>query len=251
MTGSHVPAPLFPDDDGSADPRLAAALAAHAAGSGDPQDVLAALAAARVLVPVVAIAVEEEVVTDGPAAGLRQERTTDMAVVTLHGKDGRTALPLFTSLATLAAWDPQARPVGVDATRAALSAAAEGADVLVLDVAGPVTYVVEGPAVRRLAEGDPMLPAHADPAVRAALAELLADTPGVTAGWLVPADGVDARLLIQVADPDDAAAVSAAARSLAERLKHADAVRRVVTRGLDLALLPAGATPPADPLFAR
>ena len=42
-------------------------------------------------------------------------------------------MPAFTSAEALAAWHPDARPVAVYAARAALSAVAEGAELLVLD----------------------------------------------------------------------------------------------------------------------
>ena len=53
----------FRDDNGAADPRVAAALAAYQAGQGSEQAALTALAAARLLVPVVAV------LADGPPAG--------------------------------------------------------------------------------------------------------------------------------------------------------------------------------------
>ena len=52
----------FRDDNGAADPRVAAALAAYQAGQGSEQAALTALAAARLLVPVVAV------LADGSAA---------------------------------------------------------------------------------------------------------------------------------------------------------------------------------------
>jgi hypothetical protein len=45
----------------------------------------------------------------------------------------------------------------------------------VIDVAGPVPLVVEGARLRRLAAGGPPPPAHEDPDVRAAVAEVLPD----------------------------------------------------------------------------
>jgi hypothetical protein len=59
----------------------------------------------------------------------------------------------FTSTATLTAWDPEARPVPVAAQLAAATAVQEGADALLLDVAGPARFVVEGDDLRRLAAG--------------------------------------------------------------------------------------------------
>jgi len=55
-----VPEPQFPDDDGSADPRLREALAGYADGRLGEHAVLQALPDARLLIPVVAVLTEEE-----------------------------------------------------------------------------------------------------------------------------------------------------------------------------------------------
>ena len=86
-------------------------------------------------------------------AGLAHDKTSDMATALLTGLDGRQALLAFTSLDTLAAWRPDARPVPVAAALAARSAVQEGAAALVVDVAGPTTYVVEGRLLEGLARG--------------------------------------------------------------------------------------------------
>lgn len=129
-----------PDDTGAPDPALTAALAAYAA---DPQAeeaeaaVLAALAGARLLVPVVATLGEAEVGPDG----LVRDKSADMATVLMRGADGRLALLAFTGLPALHRWDPEARPVPVPARTAALAALQDGAEALLIDAAGPVTYV--------------------------------------------------------------------------------------------------------------
>ncbi|WP_240044355.1 SseB family protein [Nocardioides albidus] len=133
-------------DDGAADPALVRALEAYDAGAASYPEVLAALAPARLLVPVVAILGEAEVGADG----LARDKSSDMAAVLLTGADGRLALLAFTDLAALAAWDPQARPVPVAAHLAAATAVQEGAHALVVDVAGPHTFVVDDD-LRRLA----------------------------------------------------------------------------------------------------
>ena len=63
------------------------------------------VAQARWLVPVVAVAAEVD--ESGPHA---VDTRSDMAAVTLTSPDGSRALPMFTSLESLAAWDPSARP---------------------------------------------------------------------------------------------------------------------------------------------
>ena len=91
-----------------------------------------AAAAARWLVPVVAVLDEQDDGDHGHAV----DKRTDMALVTLTGPDGRRALPVFTSVAALAAWDATARPVPVTAARAARAAVAEGCHVVVVDLGG-------------------------------------------------------------------------------------------------------------------
>ena len=153
-TGRSIPDPGFAADRGQADPDLRAALTAYAADPDDPARhvaVLAALGRARVLVPVVAILGEVE----HDEAGLAREKTSEveMATVLLTGRDGRQALLGFTGLDSLVAWQAEARPVPVSARDAARSALQEGAAALLLDVAGPTPYAVEGEALQGLARG--------------------------------------------------------------------------------------------------
>jgi hypothetical protein len=134
----------FQNDDGSADPRLVAAIE-----SGDHGRVLAALSEARLLVPVVALL--GEVSYDD--RGLAQDKSADMAVVLMTGRDGRRALLAFTCTTSLAAWQPDARPMPATTTLAATAAVQEGADAIVIDVGGPHTVVIESDDVRHLAAG--------------------------------------------------------------------------------------------------
>jgi hypothetical protein len=128
---------------------VAAALSAYAAGDGGSADALAALAGSRLLVPVVAV-LDEAV----PAAdGLRTEKASHMAAVSTTGRDGRRGLLAFTSAETMRRWDPTARPVPVTTRRAAEAALADGADALVIDLAGPVTFSVDAGELRALAAG--------------------------------------------------------------------------------------------------
>ena len=147
--GSRIPDPGFAGDDGSADPTLATALAAYDAGSADRAQVLAALTRARLLVPVVALLGEVE----HDDQGLAHEKTSDMAAVLITRPDGRRGLLAFTGTATMRAWDADARPVPVSAATAALAAVQQEADALVVDLAGPVRFAVEGDDLRGLAAG--------------------------------------------------------------------------------------------------
>jgi hypothetical protein len=150
-----IPAPAFPDDDGRVDAALASALSAYDAApeAEQPEQHLLALSVlqdARVMVPVVALLGEVEY----DEQGLAREKSSDMAAVLMTGRDGRTALLAFSCSASLAAWNPEARPVPVTARDAARAARQDGASALLLDVAGPVLFVVEGAELDALARGD-------------------------------------------------------------------------------------------------
>ncbi len=238
----NIPDPGFSDDDGSADPRLSAALAAWAEDRTAVGPVLEALKGARLLVPVVAVLGEVE----EDENGLRREKTSDMAVPTLKAGN-RTALPAFTSTDALARWDPAARPVAVPLHQALQAAAHEKADTVVLDLAGPVPFELTGPALLALAEGRTTTDPLADPAVVEAVRTAVAAEPAVVRAHLGPgrADGTLALVL------DPSAAQAESARALAERLAADETLRARLVRGLDLALLPAGTTPPGEPLYVR
>lgn len=145
----QIPDPGFAGDEGAADPALEAALASYAHDPGRYVATLAALQRTRLLVPVVAVLGEAE--TD--EAGLRRDKTSDMAAVLMRGQDGRTALLAFTGTASLRVWDPEARPVPVTAVQAAQAARQDGADALLVDVAGPVMFVAEGEDLEAMAAG--------------------------------------------------------------------------------------------------
>jgi SseB protein N-terminal domain len=206
--------PQFPGDDGAADPAVLAALGAYAAGQGSEHAALNALAGSRLLVPVVAVLTEEasgesktagdgetagdseaegaadrsaDGSADGSGSGLRQEKSTEMALPTLVGRDGRAAVLAFTSLDALTRWRPDARPVAVPAARAWQAGAAE-ASAVVIDVAGPVPVTVEGARLAALAAGRPAPLPHQDPDVLAALHVALGDEPLIVQASLTTPD---------------------------------------------------------------
>ena len=76
-----------------------------------------------------------------------------MAAVLVQAPDGSTGLLAFTSTDSMARWDPQARPVPVPAATAATAAIQGGAEALLVDLAGPASYVVDGDDLARLAAG--------------------------------------------------------------------------------------------------
>ncbi|MDN3311809.1 SseB family protein [Microbacterium oryzae] len=157
-------------DDGSADPKLWQALTAFRDASGTQTAVVDALRTARVLVPLVAEKGDEGI---GPH-GLAVDKTQELSIVTVAAPDGRKVLPLFSCVETLAAWDPKARPIPVAGTRAALSAAGEDTDLIVLDPTSPTEFVVRRPAVWAIAQDQPWEPASANPDVFLGLQDSIA-----------------------------------------------------------------------------
>ncbi|WP_036964389.1 SseB family protein, partial [Promicromonospora kroppenstedtii] len=109
---SIQPSSQFAGDDGSADAELTRLLSGHSTGAVPLREVVARLAETRVLVPVLA---EAGVVEQNPD-GLAVDKEASSGVVALEAPDGRRALPVFTSVATMQAWRPDARPVPVEAT---------------------------------------------------------------------------------------------------------------------------------------
>ncbi|WP_158603013.1 SseB family protein [Jiangella rhizosphaerae] len=174
----RVPSTPFGDDDGSADPRIVAALAAYERGEGGSADVLAALAAGRLLIPVVAVAESAD------ATGAEKE--TAMATVLTTGRDGRRGLLAFTCVESLQRWNPAARPTPVPTRSAAEAALADGAEALVIDLAGPVMFAVDAADLRSLAAGWRPLGVwpgveEAEPSVKAAAAAARSESRGSAA----------------------------------------------------------------------
>ena len=119
-----------------------------------------------------------------------------MALPTLIGNDGRTAIVAFTGTETLSRWQEDARPVPVSARQVWAAAQAE-AEAAVIDVAGPVPLVIEGARLRALANGQPPPLPHEDPDIHA---EVAAVTPDFTleAGG----HGTDLAVILKTPDMD-------------------------------------------------
>jgi SseB protein N-terminal domain len=147
MSSRAQPDPAFAGDDGAPDEALAQVLSSYQAGESSDADVLAALTCTRLIVPVTALPTE----TGSDNDGLVHDKTVEMALPVMIGTDGRRALPAFTSVDALTAWDPAARPVPVPAHRAAEGAMQENCAFLVVDPAGPVTWVADRVQLESLA----------------------------------------------------------------------------------------------------
>lgn len=187
--GRELPTGGFAGDSGEADPALLRALT-----GGDERRVMTALADARLLVPVTAIAAET---TEG-ASGHVADKEADMAVVLLEHPDGRTALPAFSSMAAMAAFDSSLRPVPVEASRVAQAAVSEKADLIVLDCASELAFEVRASMVWSLAQQREWLPSHEDPFVAAAVTRVCAEHEEVVE-YALTAGSPDGQGILQVA----------------------------------------------------
>ena len=229
----------FAADDGSADPRLSAALAVHGTRGEALVEVVTALAAARVLVPVLTEQAPEPVVEQ--AAGHRAHAAA--GIVALRTPDGRTALPVFSSVATMAAWRRDARPMPSEASRAAAAALGEGWEVLVLDPGGPVTVLVPRPAVVALARGELWSPAvqggAIDGVVRAALLAALSGVAHVVGAEVEPGRRAEVTVVLGLAPGLDRSGLDAVLAAVNAALA-ADAVVAARVDSLELRVSAAG-----------
>ena len=217
----------FRDDNGAADPRVAAALAGYQAGQGSEQAALTELATARLLVPVIAVLADRSA-ADGAAGGSAadgaagRDKNSEMVLPTLIGQDGRPAVLAFTSLDALARWRPDARPVPAEAGRVWRAAVADGCAV-VIDVAGPVPFAVEGARLGALAAGQPVPPAHEDPDLRAEIDAAVVGEPMILGFTLASSDQADVAVRLCLSGPSLAAdgwqpVVNRVANNIATRL---------------------------------
>lgn len=209
-TGAHP----FAGDRGQADPALAAALDAVAAGAPDALErVVAALASARILVPILAVATGEA----ETAHGLQADNASDMAMVAITGADGTTALPVFPSVDALTAWNAQARPVPMPTAQAAASAVAEGLTALIVHPGTDQQILIGRAPLWALGQGLTWTPAWSDPRVQSLLDAHAGAEPALDRIEVEPGRRQEVRLVLHLAPGTAAEDVRAAVA----RLQHA------------------------------
>lgn len=177
------------DDDGSAPPLLIEALRRFRAREVGESDVVDAIRASRLLIPLVAHLGEAGVNDHGHTVDKSQE----LAIVTVAGPDGRTVLPVFTSVDAMRTWNPSARPVPADGVRVAVAAASEQTDVVIVDPTSETEFAIRRPALWAIAQEQEWTPSHHDPVVLEAFVQAAAGESAVAAVQLEAGDP-DARL---------------------------------------------------------
>jgi hypothetical protein len=165
----------FSGDDGSADAALVKAITALRASTGSVEAVVDAFRSARLLVPLLAKLGESEV----GAHGVLVDKSAELSIVTVETPDQQNGLPVFSSVESMKVWNADARPVPVDAVKAALAAAQEGNTRIILDAASPTEFVIRRPAIAAVAQGLPWVHPVKDERVRAAFAAATDASPEI------------------------------------------------------------------------
>jgi SseB protein N-terminal domain len=176
------------DDDGSAPAELMLALARFRAREIGEEGVVDALRDSRLLIPLIAELGESAISSHGPTTGLAMDKSQELSIITVAGPDGRNVLPVFSSAAAMAAWNPVARPVPADAVRVALAAAEEHTDLVVLDPTRETEYVIRRPALWAIAQSQPWTPSYASQSVAQAFSGSIATELSVLGVSLVAGD---------------------------------------------------------------
>lgn len=242
----------YAGDEGLADTTLADALQNFHAlfGDGAPPwnlgalgeawtTVIEAVRGARLLSPLIAEAGEMGLTEQG----LVVEKTQELSVVHLESPDGRAVAPVFMDVASMTHWRLDARPIPVDARKAAIAALSDGLSLMVLNPGSVNAVTLRRGVLTALASGDPYTPAWNDPAVEDAIAESISTATGVSKHRVLPGDPS-----AQLAGPELIVAIGvepgldgSTLDHLVEQIATAWASSEVLTRlvdGLGLKVLP-------------
>lgn len=148
----------FAEDNGDTPENLISALADMPV---DKKVLVAALSGSRLLIPLIAELGEGEI---GPN-GLMVDKSADLAIVADATPDKQTAIPAFTSVAEMTAWNNQARPVPASSEKVCLAAAAEGHTRVILNPASSA-IALRRPQLAAIAQGLFWEPPHRSVRVR-------------------------------------------------------------------------------------
>lgn len=173
----------FANDDGTTPPEVSSAVERFRSGDGDDIAVIDALRESRVLIPLIAEIGE----TGVNEQGVTVDKSADLSIVTVAGPDGRSVMPVFTSTDALRAWNADARPVPAAFRSAAVAAADEGTDLIIVDPGSAGEFGLRRPAVWAVAKGEAWTPGHQNPGVASALGEAVAHEDDIRRMEVAPA----------------------------------------------------------------
>lgn len=162
-------------DDGSAPPELMAEIARFRAGESNASSVVHVVSQSRFLIPLLAVLGKSGV----NAQGRTVDKSQELSIVTVEGPDGRTVLPVFSSVAAMNAWNPDARPVPVSGPRVAVAAVGEGTELVVIDPTSETEFAIRRPALWAMAQEREWVAGYLDPDVMRAFGDSVVDETAV------------------------------------------------------------------------
>lgn len=218
------------NDDGTADQRLIQAIENFRSGVGDAEAVVSALGQARLLVPLVASLGE----AGEGAHGQTVDKSADLAIVAVRTPDGEVGIPIFSSVAAMQAWNPQARPVPTEPIRIAAAAAQEGSTRLILDPGSPSFFVFRRPAIWAIGRSEIWQHPTRNLAVKAAIREGIDADPRVLNWGLVNGDpnydlsGAELQVILKVAPETTDAENQEITQGIADRWSQHEIISELV-----------------------
>lgn len=152
----------------------------------------------RLLAPLVAEAGDIGFTDDG----LKVDKTQELALVYVGGPNGEKTLPVFSNVASMQAWNTDARPIPVDGLRVAASVVQDGGEMVVVDPGSPTEIAIRLKTLQHMAAGRPWVPNHIDPEIVAAFKQSAAGESFVRGIRLVAGDpdarGIENELVVQI-----------------------------------------------------
>lgn len=194
--------------------------------------VVAAMAAGRVLLPVLAHAHpgrtdDGGVVGHGPNATGEEEACDTAASPRVELPDGRHAFPVFTSYDAMRAWDPAARPIPAYGVSAARTAISSGENLILVDP-NSEAVLVPRPAVWALAVEEEWVPSWRNPEVEHAVADALQGIDPVVAGRVEVGRTTELRIVITIQRGLGAEVMRDALTTVSQRLAEDPVLREKV-----------------------
>ncbi|MEN9751672.1 MAG: hypothetical protein RLZZ600_719 [Actinomycetota bacterium] len=195
----------FADDDGSAPVEFIAAMKefrSHEYLSTERAEAHAraieVIKSSRLLAPLVAEAGDIGFTEEG----LKVDKTQELALVYVAGPNGEKTLPVFSNVATMYAWNPDARPIPVDGLRVAASVIHDGAEMVVIDPGDVSEIAIRIKTLEAMVAGRAWVPPQIDSEIIAAFKDSADGQVFVRGVRLIAGDpdarGIENELVVQI-----------------------------------------------------
>ncbi len=152
----------------------------------------------RLLAPLIAEAGDIGFTDDGH----KVDKTQELALVYVGGPNGEKTLPVFSNVASMYAWNPDARPIPVDGLRVAASVLHDGGEMVVVDPGSETEIALRAKTLEAMATGRAWVPNHIDPDIVAAFNDSADGQFFVRGVRLIAGDpdarGIENELVVQI-----------------------------------------------------